>query len=360
MIFDFTEAISSLFFYFNPVFIISSIVTIFVFLLGVIVYLNNSRNITNRLFFLLTLSATAWGFFELIQFRSYSEKVILIIQRFGFAAAAVLATFLLYFCYYFPKKITEIKRIHVLISVAITGFIVIISLFTPYVVEKTNVLQGNFSESIYGTGYYIFSAYFLIYLFLGIRFIYSKMKYLTEIEAKQSTFILIGIVISSFIAVTTNLILPLMVGNNYYSQFGPATLIFFFICSAYAIAKHRLFNIKSMLVVVLNFIVWLILFLHIFTATSGVEIVFNTLLFAVVAVVGILFIEGFFKEVDQRERIESLVIDLEIANKKLQQVDAVRREFLSFASHQMRTPMTIIKGMARVVSESVKTMSPEK
>jgi signal transduction histidine kinase len=354
------DAIASLFFHFNPVFVISSIITIFVFLLGVIVYLNNSRNIVNRLFFLLTLSATVWGFFVLIQFRGYEDQTILIVQRFGFAAAAILAVFLLYFCYYFPKKIMEIRRIYVLASIAVTGFIVVISLLTPYVVRETHRLQGNLFQSVYGVGYYIFSAYFLIYLLLAIRFMYSKIKYLTEIEAKQSMFILIGIIISSFIAIVTNLILPLFIENNYYSQFGPSTLVFFFLFSAYAIVKHRLFNIKSLLVVVLNFIVWSVLFLHIFTANTGPEMVFNTLLFVIVASVGILFIEGFFREVDQREKIETLVVDLEIANKKLQQTDAARREFLSFASHQMRTPMTIIKGMASVVSESVKTMSPEK
>lgn len=64
------------------------------------------------------------------------------------------------------------------------------------------------------------------------------------------------------------------------------------------------------------------------------------------------------KEVRQRERIEGLVAELGksndklwIANEKLKELDKQKSEFVSIGSHQLRTPLTSIKGYSSMILE---------
>ncbi|MHB1316806.1 MAG: sensor histidine kinase, partial [Minisyncoccota bacterium] len=66
---------------------------------------------------------------------------------------------------------------------------------------------------------------------------------------------------------------------------------------------------------------------------------------------GILLIKGVREEVSQREKVEKLAIDLEKANGRLKEVDQLKSEFLSLATHQIRAPLTAIKGYVSLILE---------
>ncbi|HUO75478.1 MAG TPA: HAMP domain-containing sensor histidine kinase [Candidatus Paceibacterota bacterium] len=52
-----------------------------------------------------------------------------------------------------------------------------------------------------------------------------------------------------------------------------------------------------------------------------------------------------------RRRTQELTMQLETANIKLTQLDKLKSEFLSFASHQIKAPMTIVKGYATLIMD---------
>jgi signal transduction histidine kinase len=58
---------------------------------------------------------------------------------------------------------------------------------------------------------------------------------------------------------------------------------------------------------------------------------------------GILLIRSVIKEVKQREELEELTEKYLRANKKLKELDNLKDEFVSIASHELRTPMTAVK-----------------
>lgn len=57
------------------------------------------------------------------------------------------------------------------------------------------------------------------------------------------------------------------------------------------------------------------------------------------------------KEVRGRKQVQVLAESLEIANARLKQVDLMKSEFLSVASHQLRAPLTAIRGYTSNITE---------
>lgn len=66
---------------------------------------------------------------------------------------------------------------------------------------------------------------------------------------------------------------------------------------------------------------------------------------------GILLLQNARREAEARTRIEQLAHDLQAANVKLRDLDKQKTEFVSFATHQIRSPLTSIKGNAAMILE---------
>lgn len=61
-----------------------------------------------------------------------------------------------------------------------------------------------------------------------------------------------------------------------------------------------------------------------------------------------------------KQEVERQTKDLQVANERLQQLDKLKDEFVSLASHELRTPMTIIKSYLWMVMNKKTNMPPEK
>lgn len=59
------------------------------------------------------------------------------------------------------------------------------------------------------------------------------------------------------------------------------------------------------------------------------------------------------------ERLEGKVVELEAANRRLQKVDKVKSDFITLAAHELRTPITLVYGYARLMQSTVKNSDRE-
>ncbi|MFA6565414.1 MAG: HAMP domain-containing sensor histidine kinase, partial [Candidatus Paceibacterota bacterium] len=77
----------------------------------------------------------------------------------------------------------------------------------------------------------------------------------------------------------------------------------------------------------------------------------GSVLLILTTIVGIFLIKSVIKEVAQREKIEKIAKDLELANDHLRELDKQKSDFVSIASHQLRTPLTAITGYSSMLLE---------
>ena len=123
------------------------------------------------------------------------------------------------------------------------------------------------------------------------------------------------------------------------------------VISGYAVFRYQLFEVKVLTTEVLTFSIWLFLASRIVIAESLKETVSSSILLAVTVVLGIFLIRSVSKEVYARTKIQTLADDLARANDRLKELDQMKTEFLSLASHQIRAPITAIKGYASLLME---------
>ncbi len=143
-------------------------------------------------------------------------------------------------------------------------------------------------------------------------------------------------------------IFPLF-GNSSFVNYGPYTILAFVFFTFYAIIKFKMFDIKVISAQLLVVSLWIFVFVRMMLADNTQDEFINAGLLLILVIFGTLLIRSVIKEVAQREKIEKLATDLETANVRLTELDRQKSEFVSFATHQLRAPLTAMKGYASMI-----------
>jgi len=93
------------------------------------------------------------------------------------------------------------------------------------------------------------------------------------------------------------------------------------------------------------------MFLEVVFSEDFTQILFRSSVFILVLVFSIFLLKSVRKEVALREKVEVLAKSLEKANIRLKELDKLKSEFVSFATHQIRAPLTAIKGYTSLIQE---------
>ena len=133
-----------------------------------------------------------------------------------------------------------------------------------------------------------------------------------------------------------------------YGLFGMPILVIFltFILVRYELFKAKIIATEA-LIVGLGVLITSLLFV---TKIENVQVIAAITLLITITL-GVLLVISVNKEINQRKKIEGLAIDLEKANNRLKALDKQKSEFVSIASHQLRSPLTAIRGYASLLLE---------
>jgi signal transduction histidine kinase len=135
--------------------------------------------------------------------------------------------------------------------------------------------------------------------------------------------------------------------------YGVYMMTIFMAFLAYLIVKFKAFNIKligaqALVWALVIFIGSQFLYMNQMPLSS---LVITGITLVLSAVIGLMIVRGIKKEIAIRERIETLAEQLELTNEKLRILDQQKTQFVSLASHQLRAPLTSIKGYLSMILE---------
>lgn len=321
--------------------------------LGLFVYFGNRRSRLHQCYLLLILSISIWimGIILIpligIKYRNW----LILAGKIPFLGGSLVAGFFLYFSQLFPKKSISFSKIINLFAIVLIIGMVLMSLFTDLALRDVLILNHREYRPEYGSLYPFWAIIFLLYFGNGLAILIRKYRKAQGIEKLQIKYFFIGTAMSAAVAITTNLLFPLFGVPISLRQYGPLALIFSMVFTTYGITKHHLMNLKIVATELLVGMMLVILLIDVLMAKTLVAILFKVAILIIFGYLGISLIRSVLQEIERREKIEKMSEQLKKAYRELKKLDVAKSEFIAMASHQLRTPLSIIKGYVSMLIE---------
>lgn len=327
---------------------------------GFDVFLSDQKNVTNRAFFLFALSNIFWSISNYFQYQ-LSDVVVIWATRVHLFITVWYCFSLLHLCYVLPAEKMKFSSWFKSVALFLSMVVSIIILTPLALVRITDIAsRGQVSSFEHGIGMGIFVA-FVVFLIMSSIILLSKKFYnASGIEKKQYKFLLIAVSVAFSLHVVFNLIFPAVFYNTSFIPFGILFSAIMIVFIGYAIFKYHLLNLKIIATEVIAFAISAITLFEVVQEKNLTSIVLRSIIFLLALIFSILLIKSVRREVEQREKIEELNKELERAydvekkaNEELEKLDKIKNQFLLITQHNLRKPLTSMRGFLDILINGV-------
>jgi len=327
-------------------------VGVFSFVMAIRVHVKTKVTLPIRYYSLFAISIGFWvlgrTFFSVTK-DSFTAQIF---SYFFFMAPIFFILFLLLFSLSLERKHTRFTLFTKLIIFVPWGALLVLTLIFPFSIREATIAGPPYFDLVYNKYFVYFYAPIISTYLLVLFPILTRIYFRSEGEQKlRLRYIIVSLFFSIVVGITTNIIFPIT-GLTSYVWVGPASTIIAVATVGYALLRKDLWDFKLVISEFLVFSIILILLFDIFlNTTESSYFIFKFITLSLVVIFSYFLINGISNEFESRERIKHFTNEFSIANKRLQEIDIEKSEFVSIASHQLRTPLTIVKGYTSMLLE---------
>lgn len=310
--------------------------------LGFTVFFNNRKSSTHLFFLLFVVVSSAWGVLNYLSYQEFGVRLSLWIVRFVMFFAVYQAYLFLLLMLTFPKEnlVFGKKLKLVTIVTVITSLLTL----TPLVFSEVVINETGLPKPVPAPGIAVFAVVAISMVLGGIVFLIKRI-FRSERKVKQQYLYLLFGVLSMFILIIVfNFYFVAVLGDSSLIPISGLFILPFTFFTYYAIARHKLLQIRIVGVELLVFALATVTLLEVIFSEGPTQILLRSFVFILILIFGVLLIRTISSEIKQREELEELT-------QKLRHLDKQKDEFVSMAAHELRAPMTAIKGYLSMVLE---------
>ncbi len=312
-----------------------------------LIWSQGSRSFLNTLIVILALLFTSWSVFDLILWATDTPELqIFLWSTLIFINSLIYVTALCLIYVFIRQKAPPFRYSLVVAFLLLPVFLLAPTQFNLLGFDYTNCYRLAIEGPLWLYTYIIELVFVLWILVLAFRHIPN----LTTEKRKQAVLLITGITLF-LIAFSWGNLVGFFTAEWDVAQYGLFGLPVFLGFIIYLIVRFKSFDVRLFTTEALTISLWLLLLGLLFLdsmSTARPIILITLVLFGILGTKLILTARS---ELRQREELEQLTGSLKHMNERLTEVDRMKTEFVSIASHQMRSPLTAISGYASLILE---------